>query len=278
MAFASVWIFVIAALKSDHLGDSSVFREFLTSLKWVFVLGQPKLFGFENTGQIVANVTWSLRYEWEFYLSLPLLGIVFYNIAKRLGRKFTLSVFLLLSYGLLYFYPDFARKAATFAPLFLTGMLAAELRKSSIVKEKLTSFGAAIVGAGALAVQVFLFHGAFGLPQIILLGLFFIPVVCGNDYFGILSRRVSIYLGEISYSIYLMHGIILFVIFQMSPAPSWVIENNLGLASLFPLAAVLSVLIPTLTHKYVEIPGIRLGRSCNENRSSLWREIVAQQK
>jgi peptidoglycan/LPS O-acetylase OafA/YrhL len=75
-----------------------------------------------------------------------------------------------------------------------------------------------------------------------------------------------------------MHGIILFVIFQMSPAPSWVIENNLGLASLFPLAAVLSVLIPTLTHKYVEIPGIRLGRSCNENRSSLWREIVAQQK
>jgi peptidoglycan/LPS O-acetylase OafA/YrhL len=154
---------------------------------------------------------------------------------------------------------------------------AAELRKSGVVKEKLTSFGAAIVGAGALAVQMFLFHGAFGLPQIILLGVFFIPVVCGNDYFGVLSRRVSIYLGEISYSIYLMHGIILFVIFQMSPAP-WFIEHNLGLASLFPLAAVLSVLIPTLTHKYIEIPGIRLGRSCNENRSSRWREIFAQQK
>jgi peptidoglycan/LPS O-acetylase OafA/YrhL len=55
---------------------------------------------------------------------------------------------------------------------------------------------------------------AESLPGIFLLSLGFIIIACGNNIFGILSWPASRMLGEMTYSIYLLHGMILFLTFR----------------------------------------------------------------
>ena len=54
-------------------------------VKWssFTVLGAPDLNGVEKTAIIVAGVTWTLAYEWLFYLALPLLAVSVGVIAPK---------------------------------------------------------------------------------------------------------------------------------------------------------------------------------------------------
>jgi peptidoglycan/LPS O-acetylase OafA/YrhL len=278
MAFAAVIMFLIAAIKSGHAREFYTPPQVEALLKWVFFLGQPKLFNLDDTGAIIANVTWSLRYEWEFYLSLPIVGLVFYNLSRLGDRKHLLLFFLLLSYVLLHLSPEFAGHAATFAPLFLTGMLASELRTDHRLVEKFAEDIASVIGLVALFGEMFCFKGAFGAPQFFLLALFFVPVVCGNSYFGLFSNRGSVHLGEISYSIYLLHGIILYLIFGLYNFFKTVGGANYDIGLLFPIVVILCIVVTTMTYKCIELPGIGIGRAFSRNRFNFLRGVFAAQE
>ena len=66
---------------------------------------------------------------------------------------------------------------------------------------------------GCITIAVAAFPSAYGLVPLILLSISFSLIAGGNNIFGVLSSPASRTMGETAYSIYLLHGIILFVIF-----------------------------------------------------------------
>jgi peptidoglycan/LPS O-acetylase OafA/YrhL len=84
-------------------------------------------------------------------------------------------------------------------------------------------------------------------------------VAYGNSLFGLLKLKSSILLGEISYSIYLLHGIVLYVLFTFL---GFVQINHFTIIEYsFGLAAVGAIVIgfSTITFITIEKPCIKLG-------------------
>jgi peptidoglycan/LPS O-acetylase OafA/YrhL len=52
---------------------------------------------------------------------------------------------------------------------------------------------------------------------VLLISVAFTLIACGASLFGVLTHAVSRTLGEMAYSIYLLHGIVLFVFFHWLP-------------------------------------------------------------
>jgi peptidoglycan/LPS O-acetylase OafA/YrhL len=72
--------------------------------------------------------------------------------------------------------------------------------------------------AGVLAIALISYsmtmQNYFSIPQILILCVAFIIIALGNDLFGILSSYGLKTLGEVSYSIYLIHGLVLYSLFS----------------------------------------------------------------
>jgi peptidoglycan/LPS O-acetylase OafA/YrhL len=107
---------------------------------------------------------------------------------------------------------------------------------------------------GLLAIY-FIQYKPYGVPQyVISLGILLI-FIYGNSLFGLLNTRAARFLGTISYSVYLMHGIVLFAVLNIS-------NSVIPVGSLTPvlywslilLAAIITVLVSAITYKYVEHP------------------------
>jgi peptidoglycan/LPS O-acetylase OafA/YrhL len=61
---------------------------------------------------------------------------------------------------------------------------------------------------------VTLFPTSYNLLCLTLLSIAFIIIAAGNTVFGVLAWEVSRVIGEVTYSVYLLHGIILFYVFR----------------------------------------------------------------
>lgn len=71
-----------------------------------------------------------------------------------------------------------------------------------------SSLGTALVIAG-ITIEVALFGSAYGFIQVGLLSVVFSLITNGNSIFGALTRPVSKFFREMTYSVYLLHRIIL---------------------------------------------------------------------
>jgi peptidoglycan/LPS O-acetylase OafA/YrhL len=108
---------------------------------------------------------------------------------------------------------------------------------------------------------VFTYPSAFGLMPSVLMFIFFVFVVHGNSLFGVLATRASKMLGTVSYSIYLVHCITLFVVMRAVNARFPISElEPLQYWEFAALAALATVAISALTYRYVEHPFLRVNR------------------
>ena len=90
-----------------------------------------------------------------------------------------------------------------------------------------------------------------------LLTIIYTLIVLGNNVFGLLKMKGLKVLGEISYSIYLLHGIVLFVVIDIFLGREFVksftpLEFWLMILSLTPILIVICM----LSYKYIELPFI----------------------
>lgn len=221
------------------------------AIKWLgfTVLGGPDLNGYSSTYTIVAGVTWSLPYEWFFYFSLPLLALTIGVVPP----PFYLALGAAAVFGLAIWHPQVHILLS-----FVGGIVAAFLVRSQSFRQIAASPLASLICIGCIAAAVTFYPTAYdSLPQL-LLSAAFIIIACGNTLFGVLIARVSRTLGEMAYSIYLLHGIILFVTFH-------IILGTANAATLSPLAHWLTVAAITpvlifgsfLTFRLIESPGMR---------------------
>ena len=107
-----------------------------------------------------------------------------------------------------------------------------------------------------VAIQTFFFENYIeNIKVSILIFVILLLFVYGNNLFGLLTSAPARYLGIISYDVYLLHGIVLFIglkfinkfysIQNMNPILYWLIVGFCG---------VILICISGITHRFIEYP------------------------
>lgn len=216
--------------------------------KWIAGKQGP-LMHVPGSNLVNGGVLWSLSWEWIFYFSfLPV-----FIVLRTLFKSEHVWIFFALLMALAILGRMTGHNTFRYMQLFIIGMLVAELIKKIQVTQLFAKSWMAIPLLAALAGGMTLFHDPYGWLPMSLFTLFFLGIASGNDIFGLLSTRGARVLGEISFSIYLIHGIVLYVAFKLIPV------ENMPVVSL-SLLALIAVLAASACFAAIEKPGMGLGR------------------
>jgi peptidoglycan/LPS O-acetylase OafA/YrhL len=201
-----------------------------------------------STVPINAAVTWTLQYEWLFYLTLPALAWL-----ARPGRFGILLLLLLVAYRL-HWVPDLVYLVNFAVGMGVAHLMAAGNPLRSLIARR---------GWGLVPVAAALTVG-LGVPTYTLKGslcaaFVFLSIVSGVDLCGLLRTQAVRLLGTVSYSIYLLHGTVLYVglgivrafypIQRLTPPAYWLV---------MAACAVLLVCLSAVTYRWLEYPFLRV--------------------
>ena len=243
-------LLIVAHLSNGKLNEPHIFL-LKHIVEWLAfsVVGSPNINGIGNSSTIMAGVTWSLSYEWFFYLSLPVLAL-----CVRVAPPVQYILLGLCSvFAFSFLHPNLYHLLA-----FGGGIAAAVLSRWEKICELASRGITSLVVLGSIGVAVACYPTAAETAPLFLLSVAFIIIACGNSLFGFLTHPVSRTLGQMAYSIYLLHGIVLFVTFnfvlglqisrQLSPLKHWL---------LVMAATPILVVLCDATFRLIEQPAMR---------------------
>jgi peptidoglycan/LPS O-acetylase OafA/YrhL len=246
---------------------------FLELVQWLFFI-QADINLVYGAKLFIAGVVWSLAFEWTFYFSLGIIGASFFRIKTSVATLIVTGLFLVLFFVILFqFYPVDTWKRMT---PFLGGIVAAFLVRNQKVRRVGSSIWISPVLLFMLIYVLLNYPSIFDPVPFLCMTIIFIAIACGNDLFGVLTLKASCLLGQISYSVYLLHGLILFTTFrfifgfdrvaQFSPQLHWVVIAG---------CSVIVVIICSTTYKYIEKPGIDRTTFILNKLKRLWDSDIA---
>ncbi len=230
--------------------------------------------------------SWTIGVEFLFYALFPL----FYFFAKNKQRALVWAMLLLIAWysvkaSAIYFTSD-AKTLEMFSkwsvlrhlPIFACGAVAYHMmfeRDRVITPSHDTGM---LLATGALFLYVSLLNGwlpnIFGdsyywqgiLFAMLLLGLAHAPM-------RLLVNWFTRYLGRISYSLYLNHPTIIFLLTPIYIQIQKSLTNpSLSIAACLVLTTAICVVVSELTYRLIEVPGINFGKHLNQilrNRARL---------
>ena len=216
-----VLIIVAITLLNTHVDFTNLDDFFAWLKKWLLFRGTH----FQNFDSdiIIAGVHWTLLYEWSFYFSLPLIYMISH---WRLVKPIFWCLMLILSYLL--------------------------LRKSSFALIKVINLYMWFVFPLCL-----FFIPSSHIGHLLLTVIAFSFIANGFDYLGILQHKGLKILGDISYSIYLLHGIVLYFLFKILHVYDFQ-HANIYIYSLYqPFVVLITVGCSLFTYRYIEQPFLR---------------------
>ncbi|KQD16638.1 acyltransferase [Acinetobacter baumannii] len=202
--------------------------------------------------QMTSGVEWSLKLEILMYLTIPILFYVSHKFKNKLVKHIltiisVLSVFL-ISYILRMYFEFYIDPRA--ALCFYVGYVALEIKNDKIInffKSKTFSIISLLFLISAFFITAYNFYYIY---LIFACSFIFIAAANGNDMFGLLMNEQIQKLGEISYSIYLTHGVLLF--FLMKVADTFMSFGTKGSVSFIFIHFFLTFTVSVFTYKYVE--------------------------
>ena len=216
--------------------------------------GAPDINGLPRTFLLTAGVIWSLRYEWGFYAALVVIALIARLEVMQARLVVGLALALSLAWAVLSPGPasSFPSWPITFA-LFLSGMFAAELPPLSLTRQWRLPLS---VGVVAMCAASLLAQSSFSAWSVGCLAIAFYVIASGGcSVFGLLTTRAARRMGDVSYPLYMLHGLVLStlaVIVPPLPAPVfWLV---------LALAAIVAVALATAAHTLVERPGVECGQ------------------
>jgi peptidoglycan/LPS O-acetylase OafA/YrhL len=126
---------------------------------------------------------------------------------------------------------------------------------------------AAVVALVCLGSVVLLMYRPWNPLGIVLLSIFFTVIASGNTLFGFLKMRSGLWMGEISYSIYLIHAIVLWVVMEnvLPRVSSFQLTTKWFVISAIGITPIL-VLVSSASYLLIERPLINLGRRVSRRR------------
>ncbi|GAA4007755.1 acyltransferase [Sphingomonas humi] len=258
----TISVALVVAVLAATTGSAPGSEDIVPFLTWVSSWAQPPLLGVIEARYLNAQVLWSLQWEWLFYfLLLPFCALLRSLLrAGDLPTLFIPATLLLLSIaGRLLGWEVATMTEATWVntlPLFAAGMLAFECRSRPAWESRLGGLPSSAVAVTGLVAAALLSHNAYGWSMP-LFGFAFITVACGNSFAGLLKSKAALALGELSFSIYLLHGLVLWVGFHgFAPMMG---KDASGILLTMPLLAALTVALAYVANRTVERPSMLAG-------------------
>ncbi len=247
MYLVSAAIVTIAALIETRFSFASVGTLVRDVLSWLTLgLHTTTTVNGDTIIPINAGIHWTLHFEWIFYLFLPVSALALKSVEARI------MLIPILAFA-------FTSADRGYWMIFMFGILAAHI-VHKIPKWSLASrFWAGILPVlGLFLVYSIQYKPYSFLQYCVSLGIF-LCFIYGNDLFGLLKTRAAKFLGTLSYSIYLIHGIILYAVLNIanlllpiantSPQQFW---------GLILLSGIVTVLVSAVTYKYIEHPFLKM--------------------
>lgn len=286
------WLFCVVMLVIVMLDAGGVFRT--SWLAWTVGTAQWLMFGvplgsfpdineFSQTRLINAGIAWSLRHEFLYYLLLPFL----LPFVRKMGTVWLLLVFAatFVSFKLL---NSLAFQAPTdgvqygawphmflnagliefnkflligFAPGMLTAFVLYRPEYRRLV-DAIQRHHAVWMAAACLFVLLINTEPELSFLKVLPLSVIFFLIAAKMIGFNMLRSRGLMFMGVISYSVYIFHGVFLFLlephglnIFSAIGQPGigayWVLIAGVGLVTLMTSA---------LVYRYVEFPCLSFGK------------------
>lgn len=252
---AVAFMFAVVAYRTGFQLNVPITQLARELFQWILpsiIKAPPSINGYTSPGLVLAGVTWTIYYEWLFYLSLPLLAVA---ATSRSPAAFLLIIASLLIYS----QNIFESTERYFIALFACGMFAASMvrRHPKILGDSNMKSIACVL----LLLAVFLrYETAYAWGPILLLGAFFLLISSGSMLFGLLKSRSAQRLGNISYSIYLLQGPVLVFLFSQKTLGKYALQSPEHYWFVALLVSLILVCISTVTYRFIERPGIALGR------------------
>lgn len=282
-------VLLLTAIVSDFQRRESWFVLLKNTGAWAsfIVFGRPDLNGVAITSRMIAGVNWTLPYEWFFYFSLPMLAWLFAPFiaqhrrlrSQETGRVVTSwppLIYVLFSAACLIglYLAIFPWKPApVYVYAFAGGVLAAVLLRLKWLVNLLNGTLGGIAALLCLAYVFRHFAGANNIPATVWLTLAFTILASGNSLFGLLHSRAAQALGDASYGIYLLHGLVLYTTFKL--LLGFEVAAQLSILAYWGVVMLCTVvLIPLcmMAFRWIEAPAIR-----SAPRLSGWLASIGQQ-
>lgn len=220
------------------------------------VFARPAINGFALTGNLIANVSWTLSYELFFYLTLPCFVLL---TVKRRGWLRPIAAALLI-YALYKVMGASAVLKHSVLLTFLGGVAAAHWTRYEPLRRWSDGRFAAAIAVLLLMCVMFGWGTPFAPIPFLLLTGFFCIVASGNNVFGALSVPAVRWMGEISYSTYLLHGLLLWAGLVWLPGQLGIDPRNPFYWFVFcAVASIVVIVLSSAAYLYIERPGIRTG-------------------
>jgi len=270
--FAMSVLFVFVGVISGFVLHERRIDLGIQMLEWLAFMG-PDMNGVGATGLIIAGVVGSLAFEWAFYFSLAIIGGMFFNI--QVSNLFVVCTGLLLLFFLIIIEQYYPHGAVIRVLSFGGGIVAAFLIDNATVRRLAVSKLCSGIMIILLITAIGFFTSVDSLvPMICVMGAFII-IACGNTLFGLLTNATSRRLGQISYSIFMLHGLLLFLTFRlllgsprasaMSAISHWMVIAIIG---------VMVILISSLTYHYIEAPFMNAASGVSARLENIFKKKI----
>ena len=251
--FAILILFLI--IFSTSIQEKSLTEEFeiLPYIKWMLftIPGAPPLNNISETNIIMAGVTWPLTFEWAFYFSLPVIATVLGGKKSWLAIIFGttllgITLYFIPFYGLVYF-------------MFSIGILSAMLDRHTKLQKILNQKTFGILATGLLIANGFINkETSYNITSVIIIGISFLVFATGNDLFGILTKKFTLAFGLGTYSIYLLHGPLLYITLKTAQSNShYFYKNNDFFWIIIVVISPILVLLSIFFYIFIEAPAMK---------------------
>ena len=250
-------VFALVLCLSGGLRESpgAVAQEFLHWAGFV-VFQRPDINGYEKSWTLIAGVNWSLAYEVLFYVfAVPTLHFLLRRASARLA--FAVTLLLLAGMLLVRWRQGFPAGPSLFWTHFLCGIVTSYALAMPRLRIAMASQAFRWLALLALA---FLGRSVYSYNNVAVLAILivFASVAGGASIFGILRTRAAIWLGDISYGIYLIHGLLLWAIFKgVSQATDLVALSAYSMIGIMLVAILAAVSLASLSYIWLELPIMR---------------------
>jgi len=219
---------------------------------FAFGIFSVTFFNGANIPHLFAGVTWTLVYEWRFYLLLPLVAL--------LTRRRSLEVIIasLLSTSFISWWTS--DREIGVITLFLWGILCAAAKRYNV-------FGGhplwlySSISFLAFSAAYLLCAETFTSPiPAALLGVGFYAILCGGNIFGLLNLKSAKRLGAISYDLYLVHGLIFAAAFALPEVSATALSSPIAYWISLTVIIFTALTAALVLRVYVELPALAFGK------------------
>lgn len=192
-----------------------------------------------------AGVFWTLAVEWKFYFLIPFLGLFAGSLRNVIifSTSAALTIITLNNAGLI------INTDSAITLSFLFGSLSSIIQNSQLNLKLLTLKPLSILTIACITYALLSPPEVYNNLTVTVIGVAFIIISGGNSILGLLTSKPLKATGVISYSIYLLHGIILNVC-------NFFLAKNISYHSITAISLIIIPLICTATYLYIEKPFI----------------------